>query len=241
MQYTANEPLPFAGGLNIRELGGYVNKDGVRLKSHKLLRGDDLSNLTEEGVKELQEYGIKICIDLRCYDEKKELDPFYKNSTLVYHSLPIKAEPDMQSAPGDLLYELYLCILEEHRQTLLRELRIIAAEEAGIIFHCTAGKDRTGVTAMLILASCGVAKEQIIADYEPSGKNIEKQVKKQKQQLEEAGMKGVREEIFESKAETMRRTLEYLEEKYAGPVNYLRKIGLTELEIEQIRMKMLED
>ncbi len=241
MQYTANEPLKVAGGLNIRELGGYVNEDGIRLKTHKLLRGDDLSNLTEEGIKELQEYGIQVCIDLRRYEEKKELDPFYKSNTLVYHSIPINGEVNMQSPPGDLLYELYVCILEKHSQTLLRELRIIAAEEAGIVFHCTAGKDRTGVTAMLILSICGVAKEQIIADYEPSGKNIEKQVKKQKQQLEEAGIKGVREEIFESKADTMRRTLEYLEEKYDGSVNYLRKIGLSELEIEQIRKKMLED
>lgn len=241
MQYIANEPLPFAGGLNIRELGGYVNEEGIPLKTHKLLRGDDLSNLTEDGMKQLQEYGVQICIDLRRYEEKKELDPFYKSNTLVYHSIPINGEVNMQSAPGDLLYDLYICFLEKHREKLLRELRIIAAEESGIIFHCTAGKDRTGVTAMLILSICGVAKEQIIADYEPSEKNIAKQVEKQKQQLEEAGIKGVREELFESKADTMRRTLEYLAEKYDGPVNYLRKIGLTELEIEQIRKKMLED
>ena len=50
MQYRANEPLNFAGTLNVRELGGYVNRDGVRLKTHKVLRGDDLSNLTEEGM-----------------------------------------------------------------------------------------------------------------------------------------------------------------------------------------------
>ena len=98
MRYTPNKPLKFAGGLNIRELGGYVNEDGMRLKTHKLLRGDDLSNLTEEGIKELQEYGIKTSIDLRCYEEKIEQDPFYKSSALAYYSLPIKAEPNMQSA-----------------------------------------------------------------------------------------------------------------------------------------------
>ena len=51
MQYTANKPLNFAGTFNVRELGGYVNADGVRLRTPKILRGDDLSNLTEEGMK----------------------------------------------------------------------------------------------------------------------------------------------------------------------------------------------
>lgn len=241
MQYIANEPLKFSGAFNIRELGGYVNEDGVRLKTHKLLRGDNLSNLTEEGMEALQEYGIRICIDLRRYEEKEDLDPFYKSNTLVYHSIPIKGELNMQSAPGELLYQLYVNFLEKHSLALLRELQIIAAEEEGIIFHCTAGKDRTGITAMFILAICRVAKEQIVADYETSERNILEQVNKQKQQIEEIGAVNVRDEIFESKAETMRRILDYLEEKYEGPVNYLRKIGLSELEIQQIRKKMLED
>lgn len=241
MQYIANKPLNFSGTLNVRELGGYVNTDGIRLKTHKVLRGDDLSNLTEEGMKALQEYGIRTCIDLRIYEEKQRLNPFYMNNELVYHSIPIKGDMVMLCEPGQMLYQLYVNILEEHAKVLRTELQIIAREEDGIIFHCTAGKDRTGVTAMFILAICGVAREQIVADYEPSGKNIAEQVKQQKQQLEACGIKNIPDEIFESKAETMSRLLDYLEEKYEGPVNYLRKIGLSELEIQQIRKKMLED
>lgn len=241
MQYTANEPLNFAGTLNVRELGGYVNADGVQLKTHKVLRGDDLSNLTEEGMKALQEYGVKICIDLRIYEEKQKPDPFYMSNELEYHSIPIKGDMVMQCEPGEMLYRLYVNILENHAKALLAEMRIVAREEEGIIFHCTAGKDRTGVTAMLILAICGVSREQIVVDYEPSGKNIAEQIKRQKQQLEECGITSIPDEIFESRAETMDKLLDYLEEKYDGPVNYLRKIGLSDSEIEQIRKKMLED
>ena len=241
MQYTANEPLNFAGTFNVRELGGYVNMDGIRLKTHKVLRGDDLSNLTEEGLEALQKYGVKTCIDLRIYEEKRKLDPFYKSSELEYHSIPIKGNMVMRCEPGDMLYQLYASILENHTKALLTELQIIAREEEGIIFHCTAGKDRTGVTAMFILAICGVSREQIVVDYEPSGKNIAEQIKKQKQQLKECGIMNIPDEIFESKAETMCKLLDYLEDKYDGPVNYLRKIGLSDLEIEQIRKKMLED
>lgn len=241
MQYTANKPLNFEGTLNVRELGGYVNVDGVRLKTHKVLRGDDLSNLTEKGMEALQEYGVRTCIDLRIYEEKQKLDPFYKSNELEYHSIPIKGDMVMQCEPGEILYRLYVSILENHSKALLTELQIIAREEVGIIFHCTAGKDRTGVTAMFILAICGVSREQIVADYEPSGKNIAEQVKQQKKQLEECGIKNIPDEIFESKAETMCKLLDYLDEKYDGPVDYLRKIGLSDLEIEQIRKKMLED
>ena len=96
MQYTANKPLNFAGTFNVRELGGYVNADGVRLRTHKVLRGDDLSNLTEEGMKALQEYGVKICIDLRIYEEKQKLDPFYMSNELEFHSIPISAYDGVQ-------------------------------------------------------------------------------------------------------------------------------------------------
>lgn len=106
MQYRANEPLNFAGTLNVRELGGYVNRDGVRLKTHKVLRGDDLSNLTEEGMQALTEYGMKTCIDLRIYEEKQKLYPFYRSSELVYHSIPIKGDMIMQYEPGEMLYRL---------------------------------------------------------------------------------------------------------------------------------------
>lgn len=241
MQYRANEPLNFAGTLNVRELGGYVNRDGVRLKTHKVLRGDDLSNLTEEGMQALTEYGMKTCIDLRIYEEKQKLDPFYRSSELVYHSIPIKGDMIMQYEPGEMLYRLYVDILEKHAKALLTELQIIAREEEGVIFHCTAGKDRTGVTAMLILAICDVDREQIVTDYEPSSQNIAEQIKQQKKQLEECGIRNIPDEIFESKAETMCKLLDYLGEKYGGPVNYVRKIGLTDLEMEQIRKKMLED
>ena len=53
---------------------------------------------------------------------------------------------------GELLYHLYINILTNYKHAFLEEMRIIASENDGIIFHCTAGKDRTGLTAMLILA-----------------------------------------------------------------------------------------
>lgn len=241
MTYTANAPMDFKIANNIRELGGYVNKDGVPLKKHRLLRGGDLSLLTDNELSCLEDYGIRASIDLRSSMEKKSTDPFYDHNYLVYYAIPIEGSVDLKCKPKDLLYTLYIDILENHQDALRRELRIISGEDDGIIFHCSAGKDRTGLTAMLILAACDVCEEQIIADYAASGENNKEVTAKQLKQLEESGLNHIPVEIFESDPNTMRRTLDYLDERYDGPVNYMRAIGVTDEEIENIRKKMLEE
>lgn len=240
MTYEANEPMNFENALNIRELGGYINSEGISLKKHRLLRGGDLSNLTAEEMKKLENYGIKTCIDLRISDEKENVDPFNNSNHLVYHAIPIAGPVNLKAAQGELLYELYMGILEQHDKAIVREMQIIANEKEGIIFHCTAGKDRTGLTAMFILAICGVCSEQIIADYAASGRNNRKATIRQKEKLIESGLVHIPDEIFESRPETMEKILNYLEDHYGGPVEYLRKTGVSDREIQAIRSKMLE-
>ena len=238
MEYKANAPMKLNGALNVRELGGYMNCDNIRLHDHKILRGGDLSAMTDEDIEKLTAYGIHTCIDLRIGEEKEKPDPFERDDIGQYHATPIAGKVDL-SVPRELLYKLYKNILEEHSQELKRVFQIIAAARNGVIFHCTAGKDRTGVTAMLILSLCGVCREQIIADYAASEKNNQEQIKKQLQGLEEKGLQGVPREIFGSNAETMKMTLDYLEENYGNAENYLKEIGVTEAEMESVRSRLL--
>ncbi len=237
MKYIANTPMELEGALNVRELGGYINDDNIQLREHKLLRGGDLSEMTESDMKKILSYGIHTCIDLRIDSEKKTADPFEKKPGQMYYAIPIEGKIDL-SSPEDLLYKLYQSILEDYKQELYKVFQIVAREE-GIIFHCAAGKDRTGVTAMLILALCGVCDEQIIADYVSSAENNRTQISKQKKVLEERGIAGVPEEIFSSNEYTMRKTLEYLYKRYGSAENYLINLGITEAEIEMIRSKMI--
>ncbi len=238
MEYKANDVIQLAGALNVRELGGYVNRDGIRLKEHRVLRGGDLSNLTKEDIEQLKSYGVHTCIDLRIAKEKEMGHPFEKDVQLRYYAIPIAGKVELNN-PEEMMYQLYQNILDEHMAELCREFQIIAAAEDAVIFHCTAGKDRTGVTAMLLLDLCNVCEEQIIADYIVSEINNREQIKRQKKQLEESGMRGVPEEIFGSKSETMKKTLAYLVQRYGGAVDYLQKIGITEEEIAAIRGKLL--
>lgn len=239
--YQANEPLHFQNALNVRELGGYQNKSGQVLKKGKLLRGGDISGLSEQEVQELIQYGIKACIDLRIGKEKIKPHPFYSNDSLIYYRIPIEGKLDSTSAPGDLLYQLYVGILEQESIAVVRALKLIANEPEGLIFHCTAGKDRTGILAMFVLSICDVCEEQIIADYATSAKNNEPAAKRQMEQLKESGLTSMSLEIFHSDPETMSRTLEYLKQNYQDPVSYLLQKGLSELDLEAIRAKMIEN
>ncbi|MGN0151728.1 MAG: tyrosine-protein phosphatase [Wujia sp.] len=242
MTYTANKQMNFQYARNTRELGGYVNEDGKMLVTGKILRGGDISKLTDEEMEQLAEDGFRVCIDMRIPYEREEMDPYLRSNELTYFAMPMTGSMDYKCGPEEILYCLYKDLLEHHRETIRRIMKIMAYETDSIIFHCTAGKDRTGVIAMLILAVCGVCEEQIIADYAASYENNLEQIAMQKRQLDESGLDmKIPDEIFQSDPKTMRMLLDYLNENYGGPVNYLKTIGMTEEEISKIRKKMLED
>lgn len=242
MHLPANTPMKFSSCHNVRELGGYIGENGIRLNMHKLLRGGDLSDLTGLELEQLEAYGIHTCIDLRNDREKSTPDPYSLKDGLKYYAIPMSGnvdDVDFMEKRGELLYHLYINILTNYKHAFLEEMRIIASENDGIIFHCTAGKDRTGLTAMLILALCGVSEEQIIADYETSEENNKMQILEQQKRLKDAGMINIPYEIFQSTSQTMKKTLEYLKKTYGGARQYLASAGLGEEEIEAIRNKML--
>ena len=85
-----------------------------------------------------------------------------------------------------------------------------------------------------------MCEDQIIADYASSGDNNRAVTMRQLAQLKDSGITDIPMEIFESDPDTMRRTLDYLNERYGGPVNYMKTIGVTGEEMQKIREKMLE-
>ncbi|MGI5888459.1 MAG: tyrosine-protein phosphatase [Oscillospiraceae bacterium] len=240
MEYKANAPMNFRRAGNIRELGGYAGAGGRPLNTRRLLRGGDLSRLDQNELEALREYGIRTSIDLRAAEEKYKDDPMSRSDSFFYYSVPIKGSLD-HMVPGRIMYDLYIGILEEQKDCFSRTLRLIAREPDGIIFHCTAGKDRTGLTAMLVLSLCGVSEEQIIADYCTSGDNNKDETAEQIAMLEKSGYKGIPHEVFESRPETMAGTIEYLREHYGDTEKYVLSTGLSKEDIGLIRKKMLGD
>lgn len=154
---------------NIRELGGYMRADKKVTKYGQFLRGDMTSFLDTDDTGFLLEYGLKTVIDLRDADEISWApDAFADMEGVLYKIFPIsEGAPDLTEVNVSL-YDLYLYILKE--STHIGNIFNFMAENAdgAILFHCSVGKDRTGIIACLLLMLAGIDKSDIIADYEVS-------------------------------------------------------------------------
>ena len=172
--------LDFAGGTNFRELGGYEADEGKHVKWGQIWRGIPTCKLTGEADRaKLDALGLRLILDLRSVEEaKKEPDYVPDGARLVQicglceedgHEIafaPGDIDRLMASAPEgyDVPRVLYRRMLTGNKA--FKELfRALEAGETPILFHCSAGKDRTGVAAMLILLALGASDEIICADY----------------------------------------------------------------------------
>lgn len=173
--------LNVPGAINFRELGGYQNQFNQTIKWQKLLRSGELSRLTPSSVEALGEYGLKYDIDLRSPSEV-EWNADRIPSTTIFRSYPVypiqRGEhsdiPDHQNLKyqsyEQTMYDPYLVmVLGEHSRIAFRQMFLDLLdnthEKESLLFHCAAGKDRTGVAEMLIMAALQVPYDTIRQDY----------------------------------------------------------------------------
>ena len=172
--------LPFAGGNNFRELGGYEADEGKHVKWGQIWRGIPTCKLTGEADRaKLDALGLRLILDLRSSGEvQKEPDYVPDGARLVQicglrdaTGQEIDFSPNdiqrlVQSAPAGMsLTQLMYRQMLTGNKAFKELFRALEAGETPILFHCTAGKDRTGVAAMLILLALGASDETICADY----------------------------------------------------------------------------
>lgn len=160
------------GSRNFRDLGGYTNRDGQRLRWRRLFRADALGTLTPHDVQRVrEELGVRTVVDLRHAREcaLKGTATFADGEEVRLHHLPLNRSdvPDDDPLPDmDDLGAVYLWISRGVGPILARVLQCIAADDAvPLVFHCAAGKDRTGIIAAVLLELLGVPDEAILADY----------------------------------------------------------------------------
>ena len=172
--------LPFAGGTNFRELGGYDGDEGKHVKWGQIWRGIPTGKLTGEADRtRLDALGLRLILDLRSVEEAKKEPDYVPDGARLVRICGLCAEDghEIAFAPGDIdrltasapegddvPRVMYRRMLTGNKA--FKELfRALEAGETPILFHCSAGKDRTGVAAMLILLALGASDETICADY----------------------------------------------------------------------------
>ena len=236
--------LPVKGTYNVRDLGGYVTPEG-ETQWRRILRADGLHRLDEEGMGALVEAGVATVIDLRHPGElASQPNPFNANPAVRYHNVSLFDSLAPTPKPGqDLLLELYILALDTRQEALAQVLTLIAeAPEGTVLYHCTAGKDRTGVVSALLLAVAGVEAALIVEDYALTAKMIAPMIE---EMTAHAAAQGANVDHFRpllaSDPSTMIETIAYIEKTHGSAVAYLEKTGLSADTIDRLRHRLMGD
>jgi protein-tyrosine phosphatase len=173
---TPTRSLLLSGASNFRDLGGYAGHEGHSVRWRKLFRSDHLAALTQEDIVELSRHGLARVCDFRGESERAPL--LCAMPGLSVHFLPI--EPTVVQGIEDLLaaghhltpqdtfrlmQHTYQAFVHHNTAAYAAFFRLILENDSPLVFHCTAGKDRTGFAAALILLALGVPRDVVMQDY----------------------------------------------------------------------------
>lgn len=233
---TAQASLDIKGCKNFRDLGGLQGKNGLT-RYGKLYRTDCMSRLTNEDIEQLKTEEGTCVIDLRTSPELgRSPNPTENAEGFIYYNISlfdgIKSKDYINNSP-ESLPGMYRDLIDEAGEYIARVYKTMLKHENNrTIFHCSAGKDRTGIIAALLLRLAGVDDETIINNYSVSYTLMEDVFKAQAAQLRRDGI-NVNEALYLTEPEYMRELLLYIDTNYSGVRSYLLRF-LTEEEIKSL-------
>lgn len=227
--------IPLNHMMNLRDLGGYAAGDGRTTQFGRLLRGDAPCNLSEEELRYLTELGVRTAIDLRSYEETQQRPCSLKDQTgITYHNIPFSVgnrSPKTREEVPRIYWEI-----AEDFPAMSEIMQVMANSETAVLFFCTAGKDRTGVVAAILLLLAGVDRSNILADYQVSYTYIRSMIREllQKEPARPSF-------TGRSDMEYMDVFLDRFESSFGTAEAYLQKIGLTPWEIDRLCSKLTNE
>lgn len=171
--------IPLEGGRNFRDLGGYKTMDGRTVKTGKLFRSGVLHHMTAADYNKVEQLGIKTVVDFRATEERASEPTNWGAGDVNMMSwdysmdfgqdtniLAEFANPALDAAGAEaLMSEMYRGMAEEQKLHYAGMFATLSSSDEPLLFHCTAGKDRTGIAAALLLTALGVDHETVIQDY----------------------------------------------------------------------------
>jgi protein-tyrosine phosphatase len=233
------------GAVNFRDLGGYPVGDGWRTRWRVLFRADGLGDLTPTDFDVLRALDIRTVIDLRSGEELERGRFDVDAHPVTFHHFPIIEKlPDADEfdrRPG-LLGSQYQEILRDAGRAIRSVLEILASPDSlPAVFHCTAGKDRTGVLSALVLSLLGVDEETVVADYALSGEAMTRLRAKLLVKYPDVRERidGIS-EVFSAAPEQMEQLLDHLRAQYGSVAAYVEGLGTTPAVVDALRAVLLE-
>jgi protein-tyrosine phosphatase len=251
--------IDLEGAVNVRDLGGLPTGDGRETVGGRLLRSDNLQELSPSDVARLvRDIGVTTVVDLRSSAELASEGPAPLDAVpgvrhahhpvipeiglatdAAAEALLIRTKQDKSRFPGDPTCGHYLGYLEDRPDQVVGALRSIARDQGAALVHCAAGKDRTGVVVALALTAAGVRPEAVIADYAATAERTEALLNRLRRSHTYArDIDSLPAQAHQPRPETMAAFLEQMDARYGGVTRWLTDHGLSAEELDLLRAKL---
>ena len=250
MPFTANRQFKKAPRLFSSAEGmNYTTVDGRMVKWRTLFRADAVHRLPDSELDQLAEIGLRTVIDLRTGSEVDEGHLHDPHRGITHVHLDVLGQVwkprdlDEDADARVVLSELYVHMLDIGAPALSEAFRTLAqSENLPAVFHCAAGKDRTGVLAAMVLSTIGVADHVIVADYAISGTNMAELIERLKRDRPEAltAMNDQPSAYLAAPPEAMDRLLAHVNSEYGSMTGYVKSIGIDADVIEALASVLLD-
>lgn len=220
---------------NVRDLGGYpvASHMGGITRYGMFIRSAMPSRLSPKDIDQIKAMNIKNIIDLRGDDELERSPSYFSsNPDFSYNHLQISGGQFMPEAE-DRVARSYLNMTKNENMGHI--LRLMADLEGGFLYHCTAGKDRTGTVSALLLMTAGVADKDIIADYIVSYPYLQELINSLRNEHPDLPAY-----IGRSDPESMEGFLRLFKAEYGDIYSYLKLAGLTEEQVARLKAKLVD-
>jgi protein-tyrosine phosphatase len=247
------------GAVNVRDLGDLPTEDGQKTARARLLRADNLQELTGSDVAKLvRDIGVTTVVDLRSSNELAAEGPapldavagvrhahhpvlpeVGSNTDMAAAALLTRRDQDTSRYPRDPICGHYLGYLEDRPDQVVGALRSIAHSQGATLVHCAAGKDRTGVVVALALTVAGVPPQAVVSDYAASGERTEAIMDRlRRSRLYARDINSRPADLHRPRAETMTAFLEQMDARYGGVVSWLTDHGFSAHDLNLLRVKL---
>ncbi len=247
--------LDWEGALNARDTGGLPTADGRQIRQGALVRSDVLTRLTPSGRRALIEHGVRTIVDVRTSEEigrdvdypfretRADGEPEYVHVSFVQPlAADQEAEVRARRDAAQNLADLNRVDLEVHRAGIGAVIGAFAdAQPGGVLIHCYAGKDRTGMSVGLLLALAGVSDGHIADDYALTMLNLEPLIMEWLYTYEDEEERAKMRDLATPRREAMLAVLSYVREHYGDVDTYLRAAGVSDEQLARIRERLLDE
>jgi protein-tyrosine phosphatase len=212
------------------------------------VRSDNLRSLNLAGVEAMVAYGVTTVIDLRSESEVETSpspfatpDPFNYPPPPTYLHMPLIDDATMlKLADAPDMFDRYLMMLEHRPDAFSAVFSTLARTEGTVVFHCFAGKDRTGMVAAMSLALAGVGVQSIAADYAETDVQMAARYKEWLAAAPPDQLEWMRADL-QCPPERIAGVLEHLDQRWGGVEGYLQAAGLPADDISRLRSKLKAD